>query len=82
MAKRDLEAGEAIDELGGYTVYGEAEMDAVMVRDTLLPIGIAVGATLKQPVAKDAVLTYDDVELPEGRLIDRLLAEQRRHFGA
>lgn len=81
MAKRDLEAGEAIDELGGYTVYGEAEMDAVMVRDNLLPIGIAVGTTLKRPVAKDAVLTYDDIALPEGRLIDRLLAEQRRHFG-
>ena len=80
MAKRDLAAGEEIDEFGGYTVYGEAEMDSVMVRDDLLPIGIAVGAKLTRPVAKDAVLTYDDVTLPEGRLVDRLLAEQRAHF--
>ncbi|HZC81274.1 MAG TPA: hypothetical protein VE222_06070, partial [Nitrospiraceae bacterium] len=28
----------------------------------------------------DQVLTYDDVELPSGRLADRLRAEQYRHF--
>ena len=32
------------------------------------------------PVAKDEVITYDDVVLPEGRLADRLRAEQYRHF--
>ena len=26
------------------------------------------------------MLTYDDVELPKGRLADRLRAEQYRHF--
>jgi hypothetical protein len=31
-------------------------------------------------VAKDSVLSYDDVELPAGRLADRLRAEQYRHF--
>ena len=31
-------------------------------------------------VAKDAVLTYDDVELPSGRVADRLRAEQYTHF--
>jgi len=33
-----------------------------------------------RPVKKDAVLTYDDVKLPPGRLADRLRAEQYRHF--
>jgi predicted homoserine dehydrogenase-like protein len=32
-------------------------------------------------VAKDAVLTYDDVDVPAGRLSDRLRAEQDAHFG-
>ena len=31
-------------------------------------------------VGQDQVLTYDDVELPAGRLADRLRAEQYRHF--
>ena len=48
LAKRDLEAGEVIDELGGYTVYGEAEAAADTARGGLLPIGVAVGARLKR----------------------------------
>ena len=35
---------------------------------------------LRRDIAKDEVLTYDDVELPAGRLADRLRAEQYRHF--
>jgi predicted homoserine dehydrogenase-like protein len=31
-------------------------------------------------VARDAVLRYGDVQLPHGRLIDRLRAEQDRTF--
>ena len=31
-------------------------------------------------IPKDQVLTYDDVELPAGRLADQLRAEQYRHF--
>ena len=80
LAKRDLKAGEAIDELGGYTVYGEAEAAGITARDNLLPIGVAVGATLKRDLPKDAVLTYADVELPEGRLVDRLRLEQAAMF--
>ena len=80
LAKRDLKAGEAIDELGGYTVYGEAEAAGITARDNLLPIGVAVGATLKRDLPKDAVLTYADVELPEGRLVDRLRLEKAAMF--
>jgi predicted homoserine dehydrogenase-like protein len=39
-------------------------------------MGIAEGCRLTQHVPKDRVLTYDDVELPPGRLVDRLRAEQ------
>ena len=35
---------------------------------------------LVRDVPKDGVLTYDDVELPAGRLADQLRAEQYRHF--
>jgi predicted homoserine dehydrogenase-like protein len=80
MAKRALEAGETIDQLGGYTVYGEAATAAATAVDGLLPIGVAIGARLKRPVPKDAVLTYGDVELPKDRLVDRLRSEQAALF--
>ena len=80
LAKRDLAEGEEIDELGGYTVYGEAETAGRTAADALLPIGVAVGARLRRPVAKDTALTYADVILPEGRLVDRLRTEQAALF--
>jgi predicted homoserine dehydrogenase-like protein len=81
VAKRDLAAGEIVDELGGYLVYGEAEAAAETARAGHLPIGVAVGAKLRRPVAKDRVLTYADVELPAGRLVDKLRDEQAALFG-
>ncbi|MGH9379395.1 MAG: NAD(P)H-dependent oxidoreductase [Thermoanaerobaculia bacterium] len=80
-AKRDLEAGETLDALGGYTMYGLAETAAITADEHLLPIGVAEGCVLKRRIEKDTVLTYDDVEVPEGRLVDRLRHEQDERFG-
>lgn len=80
-AKRDLKRGEKLDGLGEYMTYGQCETAAVTESEDLLPIGVAEGATLKRDVAKDEVLSYADVELPEGRLIDRLRREQAERFG-
>jgi predicted homoserine dehydrogenase-like protein len=44
-------------------------------------MGLAEGCRLKCDIAKDQVLTYNDVELPEGRLCDTLRAEQDAYFG-
>ena len=49
-------------------------------RENLLPLGLALGATLRRPVSKDRALTFDDVALPSDRLVDRLYAEQRQRF--
>ena len=46
-----------------------------------LPEGLVEGCKLRRPIRKDAVLTYADVDLPVGRLADRLRAEQYKHFG-
>jgi predicted homoserine dehydrogenase-like protein len=75
-AKVDLEAGQELDALGGYLTYGLAENADVAAAERLLPIGLAEGCVLTRDVAKDEVLTYDDVEVPGGRLIDDLRAEQ------
>lgn len=79
-AKRDLKRGEVIDGLGGYMTYGQAERAEIANSQNLLPIGVAEGCRLKRDVGKDAVVGYDDVDLPEGRLIDRLREEQARYF--
>lgn len=79
-AKIDLKAGETLDGLGGYHTYGLAENSDVTRRDNLLPIGIAEGCTLRHDIARDQVLTYDDVQLPHGRLCDKLRAEQDAYF--
>ena len=79
-AKRDLAAGETVDGLGGYMTYGQCENAESAHAEQLLPMGLAVGCRLIRPVAKDRVLTYADVELPAGRLADRLRAEQTAYF--
>jgi predicted homoserine dehydrogenase-like protein len=79
-AKIDLKAGEELDYLGGYTMYGEAENSEIVQRERLLPIGLAEGAKLKRDLPKDTYLTFDDVELPQGRLIDKLYAQQQEMF--
>jgi predicted homoserine dehydrogenase-like protein len=80
VAKRDLKAGETLDEYGMFMTYGEAVNVEEMSAGRYLPEGIVEGCRLVRDVGHDAVLTYDDVELPPGRLADRLRAEQYRHF--
>jgi predicted homoserine dehydrogenase-like protein len=80
VVKRDLKAGETLDEYGMYMTYGEAVNSAEMCRERYLPEGLVQGCRLKRDIGKDQVLTYADVELPAGRLADRLRAEQYEHF--
>ncbi|BAY76986.1 SAF domain-containing protein [Nostoc linckia NIES-25] len=79
-AKIDLKAGETLDGIGYYMTYGQCENSDIVQQQNLLPIGLAEGCRLKRDISRDQVLTYDDVELPEGRLCDRLRAEQNSYF--
>ena len=80
VAKRDLKAGEVLDDYGMYMTYGEAVNADEMSHSRYLPEGLVEGCKLKRDIIKDAVLTYADVELPQGRLADQLRAQQYRHF--
>ncbi len=80
-AKQDLKAGHTVDGLGGYDTYGVAESTAATRAEGLLPMGVAEGCVLTRDVPKDAVLTYADVTLPAGRLVDQLREEQEKVFG-
>jgi predicted homoserine dehydrogenase-like protein len=80
-AKDDLRAGQTLDGIGGYATYGLAENADVAASERLLPIGLAEDCVLGRDVARDAVITYDDVRLPEGRIADELRREQDARFG-
>ena len=80
VAKRALKAGEVLDDYGHYMTYGEAVNSSEMQQQRYLPEGLVEGCRLLRDVPQDAVLTFDDVALPEGRLADRLYAEQRDTF--
>jgi predicted homoserine dehydrogenase-like protein len=75
-AKRDLPVGTVLDGLGGYDTYGEAERADVTAIEQLLPMGVAVGCRLRRALRRDEVVGYSDVDLPAGRVVDALRAEQ------
>ena len=80
IAKKDLAAGEHITEFGGFEVYGVAENIDTIRKERLMPIGLALDSVVRRPVRKDMPLTFDDVQVPEGRLVDRLYNEQERIY--
>jgi predicted homoserine dehydrogenase-like protein len=81
VAKRDSKIGDVLDGIGGFACYGVIDNADVVARERLLPIGVAHGCRLTRAVRRDEPITYDDVELPEGRLVDRLRSVQAAHFG-
>ena len=80
IAKRNLRAGEELDGMGGYTVYGECENASVCQQEKLLPVGLAQGVRLRRDVKQDQALTFDDIEVPTDRLAYQLYDEQCKVF--
>ncbi len=80
VAKRNLKAGEVLDNYGHFMTYGEAVSAAEGWAGRYLPEGLVEGCLLRRDVAIDGVVTYDDVELPPNRLADQLYAEQKSRF--
>jgi len=79
-AKKDLHAGDVLDGIGFYMTYGLAENAETQQRENLLPMGLSAGCRLVRDIPKDQVLTFEDVEVPAGRLCDRLWEQQQEHF--
>lgn len=75
-AKRDLAAGDVLDGEGGYTVYGSIIEARQADAEMLVPIGLCHAAKVVRPVARDRMLTSDDVEMPEDGFANHLRAVQ------
>lgn len=82
VAKRDVKKGEVLDGIGGFKCYGMIDNTPVCRSEDLLLMGLSEGCRLKRDISKDQVITNADVEISEGRLIDKLRAEQDAYFGA
>jgi predicted homoserine dehydrogenase-like protein len=79
-AKIDLESDQVLDGIGHYMTYGQCENVEISMAQRLLPMGLAEGCRLKRDIPRDQVLTYDDVDVPAGRLSDKLREEQSAYF--
>ena len=80
VAKRDLKAGERLDGIGGFCAYGLID-NAPTARATAgLPIALSEGCVMRHDVAKDRVLTFDDVKLAPGQLTEAIWREQNARW--
>jgi predicted homoserine dehydrogenase-like protein len=79
VAKKDLKAGEHLDSIGGYTVYGVIDTFDNAKKQNALPIGLVnKNVVLKKDIKKGETITYDAVELDESSLILQLRRMQER----
>ncbi len=72
VAKTDLEPGRALERIGGRTHYCMTTRHDHAVSINALPVGVAKDAVLTRLVKKGEVITYDDIDLPEGLVVIRL----------
>jgi predicted homoserine dehydrogenase-like protein len=76
VAKRDLKAGEQLDGIGGFCTYGLIDNATSARADDALPIGLSEGCILRRDVAKDNVVSFEDVVAWTGGLAEALWLEQ------
>lgn len=62
-AKKNLTPGEYLDGEGGFAVWANAIPAEKSLRLRALPIGLAHHVKVIRPVARDTIVTFDDVEL-------------------
>ena len=80
VAKRDLKAGETLDGIGGFCVYGLVDNSFTAREASALPIALSEDCIMRRDVSKDKVLTFADVVSPAGRLTEALWMEQNERW--
>jgi predicted homoserine dehydrogenase-like protein len=82
VAKRDLQQGEKLDGLGGFTTYGKIMTAGEAEKMEALPIGLVhPSQVVKKPVKKGEILTYGDIENTEDLIIWELRRLQAKVIG-
>ena len=76
VAKKDMKAGQKLDGIGGYTVYGLIDRAEVVREQNLLPLGLSEYAQLTCDVKIDEPITYDMVDFPRENVVLQLRRQQ------
>ena len=71
-AKRDLRPGDTLDGSGGRLVYGLIDRAEALKADGVLPLGLAYGDRVLEPVAADQPIPAVAVEVNEKSFVARL----------
>jgi len=77
-AKKDMRAGDMLDGEGGFAVWAKAIPASRSLAIRALPIGLAHNVKLKRSVAKDQIVSFDDVELVKDLDVVALRQEMER----
>lgn len=72
IAKRDLQAKELLDGIGGKNVRGVVEKINLVKESGMLPLGLAEGVRVNRFVPKGTVITYDMLEAEGDSFVWRL----------
>jgi predicted homoserine dehydrogenase-like protein len=81
-AKRDLRAGQALHRICRFDCYDLTENADQCPNERLLLMSASEGCRPKRDVERDEIIAVDDIELPHGRLRDRLRREQDLRFAS
>jgi len=81
VAKRDLNAGDVLDAIGGTTYYGLIDTYEKAKVDRLLPIGLAKGSRLMHPAKIDTPIACDDVEIQPSTILKLRNLQNKWHNG-
>ncbi len=80
IAKKDLKAGERLDSIGGYTIYGTLETYDKAKAENLVPIGLINENTIVlKDIKMGETISYEDIEL-DNSYICKLRREQDSIF--
>jgi predicted homoserine dehydrogenase-like protein len=78
-AKRDLEQGESLDGVGGYTCYGLIENCVDNIESPGLPICLADGIALKRAIRRDEKILLADVNYDSSAMEFELFARAQEY---
>lgn len=81
VAKRDLQVGETLDQIGEYC-YRAWIMEAAEARTAkAIPCGLLAGSKVTAPIRKGELITYANTAVPAGSKIAELRARQDKMLG-
>jgi predicted homoserine dehydrogenase-like protein len=76
VAKRPLKAGECLDGIGGFCAYGLIDNATEARAMNALPMSLSEDCVLRCDIAKDQVISFDDVDRPANPVVETLWREQ------